>query len=345
MSQMNPKKYSSTVYFEEAVEKKGWWQSHRFLILRRLCQITIILLFALPIGGVNSMMMVDQHEVSPDLTAIALDHLQNEADVRHDQTWIIQGTLANSEILSTIPMGDPFIFIQSLVAGNVYTLSGILGVVLVVALYWIVGGRTYCSFVCPINIVTDTAGWIRRQLKITNQLSVSKRARFYILGIAIFVSMIFQVIAWELINPITGIFRALVFGGFTLTNFAVTFTLVIFIMDIIGAANLWCGHLCPVGAFYSLLGKKTLLYVSAPKISACDDCMDCYKVCPESHVLKPLIQNKKIYIAQSITPSVGLSDCTRCGRCIDVCPEKVFSYDVSSKHTPIQHSKSKVKVS
>lgn len=193
--------------------------------------------------------------------------------------------------------------------------------------------------------MTDAAAWIRRQLRITNQVSVSKRARFYILGIVIIISMLFQVIAWELINPVTGIFRVLVLGGFTITNMAIVLTLIIFITDIIGAAHLWCGHLCPVGAFYSLLGKKSRLYISAPQISACDDCMDCYKVCPESHVLKPLIQNKKTYIAQSITPSVGLSDCTRCGRCIDVCPERVFSYDISAKHIPIKHSKSKVKES
>ncbi len=32
---------------KEAVEKLGWWQAHRFLIVRRLCQLTIIALFIL----------------------------------------------------------------------------------------------------------------------------------------------------------------------------------------------------------------------------------------------------------------------------------------------------------
>ncbi|EGQ8489004.1 quinol dehydrogenase ferredoxin subunit NapH, partial [Vibrio alginolyticus] len=30
---------------KEALEKLGWWRAHRFLILRRLCQFTIIALF------------------------------------------------------------------------------------------------------------------------------------------------------------------------------------------------------------------------------------------------------------------------------------------------------------
>lgn len=345
MNKVNASKYNKTLYFEEAVEKKGWWLSHRFLLLRRLCQIVIILLFAFPVGEVSSLVITDQKEAIPELSLNILDSLQHEDGVRTDTIWIMKGTLANSEILSTVPLGDPFIFIQSLAAGNLYTLSGILGVLIIVLFYSIFGGRTYCSFVCPINIVTDIAAWIRRQLKITNQLSISKNARYYILGIVICLSALFQIIVWELVNPITGIFRVLVFGGFTVTNVAVSFVLVIFILDIIGAANLWCGHLCPVGTFYGFLGKKTVLHINAPKIAACDDCMDCYKACPEAHVLRPLIQNKKIFTEQSVTPSISNSDCTRCGRCIDVCPEKVFSYGIATKTLVNKQNKPKVKVS
>lgn len=329
MKKVNTQKYNSSLYFEEAVETKGWWKSHRFLILRRLCQCLIILLFAIPITGLSPEIVSNQQEVSPDLTAMAWEKLNTEHDVSNRDIWILKGTLANSELLSTVPLGDPLVFVQSLSAGNLYAMSGILGVFLVTVFYLIVGGRTYCAYVCPINIVTDLSAWIRRQLKITNQFTISKRAKFYILGMVIAVSAMFQVIAWELVNPITGIFRVLVFGGFTLTNLAVVFVISIFILDVIGTANFWCGHMCPVGAFYNLLGKKTLCYIKAPKIEKCDDCMDCYKVCPEAHILKPLIRDKKIYIEQSIVPMVQSSDCTRCGRCIDVCPEEVFSYGIS----------------
>lgn len=344
MSKVTKPKYS-TLYFEESVETRGWFKTHRYLLLRRLCQITVILLFAIPIAGVNSNIALDKGQTSPDISQIAFDNLKNEDSVRRDDTWIMKGTLANSEILSTVPLGDPFIFVQSVAARNFYTWTGVLGVAIITLFYFVLGGRTYCSFVCPVNIVTDLSGWIRRQLRINNQLSISRKARFYIMGIVIVISALFQVIAWELINPITGIFRVMVYGGLTLTNIAVAFVLVIFIMDIIGAANLWCGHLCPVGAFYNLLGKRTVLHVSAPQIAACDDCMDCYKACPEPHVLRPLIQNKETFIEENITPSIGFSDCTRCGRCIDVCPEGVFGYAISTKHFRVKDNKPKVKVS
>lgn len=335
MKKMIKPKYS-TLYFEEAVETNGWWRSHRFLILRRFIQISMLLLFAIPLGGVNNNILDNNIGTTPALSVSALERLQHEDGVRNNETWILKGSIANSELLSTIPLGDPFVFVQSLVAGNLYTVTGLIGVGLVTLFYFLMGGRLYCSFVCPINIVTDLSAWIRRQLRVNNQLSLSKKARFYILGATIVISALFHVIAWELVNPIAGIFRVLVFGGFAITNTAVAFVIIIFVLDIIGASNLWCGHLCPVGAFYSVLGRKSILHISAPKIAECDDCMDCYKACPEAHVLKPLIQNKTLFIEQSIIPAVGFSDCTRCGRCIDVCPERVFSYGISSKDRRIK---------
>lgn len=330
----------NTLYFEEAVEKKGWIRAHLFLILRRISQISIILLFTIPFAIMNQDVLSGNFD-NPlsgerEISEIA-DNFTNSEGLRKEEFRVLQGTLANSELLEVIPLGDPFVFVQSLVAQNVYPLMGVLGVLLITVFYLIFGGRTYCSFVCPINIVTDASSWIRRQLRINNQLTVSKKARYYILGIVVVVSLIFQVIAWELVNPITGLFRALVYGGLTITNIGVTFSIIIFITDIIGSANLWCGHLCPVGAFYGILGKKTMLHMSAPNLEACDDCMDCYKVCPEPHVLKPLLQQRKEILEASLMPSIGFSDCTRCGRCLDVCAENVFKYRLIKKHHSINH--------
>ena len=53
----------------------------------------------------------------------------------------------------------------------------------------------------------------------------------------------------------------------------------------------------------------------------CDRCMDCYNVCPEPQVLRlPLhgdAEDSQIVLAK---------DCITCGRCIDVCPENVFTF-------------------
>jgi ferredoxin-type protein NapG len=50
---------------------------------------------------------------------------------------------------------DPFVALQSLAAGHVPETLGLIGVAIVLAFYLLVGGRVYCSWVCPINVVTD----------------------------------------------------------------------------------------------------------------------------------------------------------------------------------------------
>jgi ferredoxin-type protein NapH len=84
----------------------------------------------------------------------------------------------------------------------------------------------------------------------------------------------------------------------------------------------WCGHLCPVGAFYSLVGKFSLVRLSASKREACNNCLDCFAVCPEQHVIRLPLKGA----AKGVGPMVTSSDCSNCGRCIDVCAKDVFTF-------------------
>ena len=58
---------------------------------------------------------------------------------------------------------------------------------------------------------------------------------------------------------------------------------------------------------------------TAPRRGACDDCMDCFAVCPEPQVIRPALKQ----VGQT-HPLILASDCTTCGRCIDVCDKQVF---------------------
>jgi ferredoxin-type protein NapH len=62
--------------------------------------------------------------------------------------------------------------------------------------------------------------------------------------------------------------------------------------------------------------------VAAPARAACDDCMDCFAVCPEPHVITPALRGGKT----GATPVILGADCTLCGACVDTCPEKVFAF-------------------
>ena len=121
----------------------------------------------------------------------------------------------------------------------------------------------------------------------------------------------------ELVNPVTLTHRALVFG----VGLGWVVMLAVFLFDLVVSRRGWCGHLCPVGAFYGLLGHTSPLRISARRRAACTDCGDCFAVCPEPHVITPALRGTG-------TPVVTAGDCTNCGRCIGVCADDVFRFAV-----------------
>ncbi len=269
----------------EAVAEKGWLRAHKWLILRRITQFGILALF-----------LVGQ------LAGI----------------WIVKGNLNYSYTLNLLPLTDPYVALQSLMTGHVPETLGLIGVAVVLVFYLLVGGRVYCSWVCPINVVTDAAGWLRDRLGIKGGSSLSRHTRYWILAMTLLGSALSGVVLWELINPVSMLHRGLIFG----LGAAWTVVLAVFLFDLFVMTRGWCGRLCPVGAFYSLLGRWSPLRVSAPRRAACNDCMDCFEVCPEPQVIRPALKGED----KGIGPVILAANCTNCGRCIDVCSKDVFAY-------------------
>jgi ferredoxin-type protein NapH len=275
----------------DAIQAKGWLKAHKWLILRRISQLTILALFV----------------VSPYL----VDRLERE-------TLLVKGNLAYSETLDVLPLTDPHILLQAVLAGVEPHKEAIIGVIIVVAFYLLVGGRVYCSWVCPVNMVTDAAAWLRRKLGIKTTSQISRSTRYWILGLTLVLPLITGSIVWELFNPVSMMFRGIVFG----LGAAWVLILGVFLFDLLVSKDGWCGRLCPVGAFYSLLGTRSPLRVIAKEREACNDCMDCFVVCPEAKVIKPALKGAP----KGISPVILSSNCTNCGRCIDVCAKDVFLF-------------------
>ncbi len=269
-----------------AENKKGWWLSHRWLILRRISQVSTLLLFMLgPWAGI----------------------------------WILKGNLSMSLLFDTIPLSDPFIFLQLLATGF-FTVTGaaVLGAVIILIFYMLVGGRVFCSWVCPVNMVTDLAFWLRRLLGIQGGLVFARNTRYWILATVMIVAAVTGTLAYELINPVSLLHRGLFFGmgaGWVLI-------IGILMFDMAVSNRGWCSHLCPMGAFYGAISQFSLIRVRADDRSKCDDCGDCFVVCPEPQILPPVLKTHKKVIPPVVLDSV----CTNCGRCIDICHESVFEF-------------------
>jgi len=270
---------------QQANEKKGWLRAHKWLILRRVSQLSILALFlAGPLFGL----------------------------------WIVKGNMASSLTLDILPLSDPYVMLQALMAGNFPVTEGLIGVAIVVAFYMLIGGRVYCSWMCPVNIVTDAAAWTRRQLGLKVSSPFSRSTRYWLLGLTLILPPITGAIVWELFNPVSLMFRGIIFG----MGWAWMVIIAIFLFDVFVSQRGWCGHLCPVGAFYSLLGTKSILRVNASRRDQCDDCNDCFVVCPEPKVIPPALKGAD----KGIGPMIDEMNCTNCGRCIDICDEDVFSF-------------------
>ncbi|MEA3275549.1 MAG: quinol dehydrogenase ferredoxin subunit NapH, partial [Pseudomonadota bacterium] len=232
--------------------------------------------------------------------------------------WIVKGNLASSLTLDVLPLTDPHILLQAIFAGVTPETAAIIGALIVVAFYMLVGGRVYCSWVCPVNIITDAACCLRRWLGIRAKTQISRSTRYWVLALTLILPLLTGTIVWEVVNPVSMAFRGIVFG----MGLAWVLLLGIFLFELFVAEHGWCGRLCPVGAFYGLLGNKSLVRVVADKREKCDDCMDCYLVCPEPQVIKPALKGA----SNGIGPVILGQECTNCGRCIDCCPEEVFSF-------------------
>lgn len=269
----------------EAIRVRGWLSAHKWLLLRRLSQLGILMLFLLgPLAGI----------------------------------WIVKGNLAYSLTLDVLPLTDPHVLLQSLLAGHVPEKLALLGAVIVVVFYLLVGGRAYCAWVCPLNPVTDLAAWLRRRAGIKGGARFSRSTRYWMLAMTFLLAAGSGTLAWEMLNPVSMLHRGLIFG----LGAAWAVLLAVFLFDLFVSPGGWCGHLCPTGAFYGLLGKFSLLRVSAARRDACNDCMDCYAVCPEPQVIKPALKGAE----KGRGPLIDAAACTNCGRCIDVCARDVFGF-------------------
>ena len=278
---------------KEALDAKGWWRSHQWLFLRRVSQLSLLVVFLLgPWAGI----------------------------------WIVKGNLSSSLTLNVLPLTDPYVLLQSVAAGYWPQVTALIGASIILGFYALLGGRAYCAWVCPVNPITDFAAWLRLRLGIRGSAHLSRDTRYWILAMTIVVSGVTSTVAWEWINPVTLLHRGLLFGGGLV--WAVVST--VFLFDLFVIQRGWCGRVCPVGAAYSLIGLKSVVRVSARNRTSCNDCADCYAVCPEPTILKVPLKGE----SAGTSPVVLSPNCTNCGRCIDVCSKDVFVFSMRFTKSP-----------
>lgn len=248
---------------------------------------------------------------------------------------LLAGDLSASLIAGTIPLADPFATLEHLCAGQWPDVSLILGALFILVFYWLAGGRSFCAWVCPMNMVTDAADWLRVKFGIkTDWLRMNHRVRYGVAAGSLIASAATGTAAFEWLSPQALLWREAVWG-MSLAGAAVVFG--IFALDLLMVRRGWCGHLCPLGAFWSVVGFASPLKVTFDD-AKCSRCGDCAVVCPEPQV----INLKKMAERGFVTSG----ECTLCGRCLTVCPEDALHFGLRPRHPAIPiHPKTNTNVS
>jgi ferredoxin-type protein NapH len=259
----------------------SWIYAHRYLIARRIVAV-----------GTLGLFWLGAHAHLGELT----------------------GNLSSSRLFRTVPLSDPFAVLQILATGQPLASTVLVGAMIVLIFYALLGGRAFCGWVCPVGLIGDATRWWKRHFKIRGQFRIVRSVRFWIAALALPVSAATGVAAFEWMSPIGIIQRELIYGA---GLGAAMIVAVIILVDLFVARDGWCGSLCPLGAFYSVIGHFSLLRVRFDA-ERCDRCGDCAVVCPEPQVIDFHAMSQKRFIESG--------DCLNCGRCLEVCPREAYRF-------------------
>jgi polyferredoxin len=225
---------------------------------------------------------------------------------------------------SSRPPGvDGFLPISSFMSFYLFLSTGIihhahpagLFIFFAIVLMSIVFGKSFCSWLCPVGLISELVGdfgekIFKRRLLLPKILDYPLRSlKYLMLGFLVY-SVIFLMTELALkafldspYNIISDVKMYYFFANISRTALiviAVLFVLSIFIR------NFWCRFLCPYGA---LLGIFSLLSPNKIKRDtvSCIDCELCAKACPS-------------FIKVDKVKTVVSDECTSCMNCVDVCP-------------------------
>ncbi len=231
---------------------------------------------------------------------------------------ILEGTLSGSRLLG-FHLIDPLAAFQLILASRIVMVNLVIGVVTIIILYLMFGGRSFCAWICPYHFLAELGDKIHHLLKkkkIIKNHTFDRKIRYYFYTIFLALAMITGYTVFETINPVAIISRAIVYGP----SLMLLWVAVLLIFEILYSQRAWCRYLCPMGVSYQLIGMLSPLRVKWDK-KKCSNCKRCQGVCLVPHVLTDCVN-------KGTSEYVNSSQCTRCGDCVDVCDDEALGYSV-----------------
>lgn len=233
---------------------------------------------------------------------------------------LIEGSMSASRVVG-FHFADLNAAIQVMLAFKEILINLVIGTATVLIMWWILGGRTFCSWACPYHLLSEFAEKIHLRLadmKLVRDLPMHRGLRTVLY--VIFAGLAFGTgyTVFEAISPVGIVSRALIYGP----GLALIWVVVLLLYEIFVTRRAWCRYICPIGLTYGMVGVTSPVYVKYD-LENCLHEGDCRKICLVPHVLEPTKKGFALKEQVALGP-----DCTRCGMCVDICPTDSLVFDV-----------------